>query len=434
MSLSRSRERSKVPTTPKSNARSGAAAPCCGSSKREPKWKKGKEEGAELVRLDPSTIEDRINQQEIVYQRARATHTQSETAVAVAEISVEEYIEGTFVSSMKTLEKDLAIAESNLRTAKNLLDHSKRMFKKGYASELEMESNGFTLTQATLELELKQTEVKVLNDFTKAKQMKELESTLKSAMATLESDTAALTLEKVRLDREKEQLKNCIITAPSAGMVIYPSAAQWKEQPDVEEGATVRQDQVLLLIPDIGKMQVKVGIHESKVDRLRVGMPAQVTMLDEVLDGKVSSIATVTKPAGWWTGNVVKYDTLVELEPRADIVLKPGMSVQVDVTIASHQDVVTIPVGAVVEHERQYYCWVRTADGFKRRTLGLGDTNDQFMVVTSGVKEGDEVVINPRAHIEEAELEALKPLEAPDSPGKAAEPKGAKVDGSKDAE
>ena len=56
------------------------------------------------------------------------------------------------------------------------------------------------------------------------------------------------------------------------------------------------------------------------------------------------------------------------------------------------------------------------------------------MVVTSGVKEGDEVVINPRAHIEEAELEALKPLEAPDSPGKAAEPKGAKVDGSKDAE
>ena len=251
-------------------------------------------QGQVLIKLDPSTIEDRINTQEIAYQRARATYTNSRTAVDVADIAIKEYRQGTYVSQLKGLQKDLAIAQSNLRTAENLLKHSERMFKKGYASELEMESNRFTLTQATLELELKQTEIKVLEDFTRAKQLKELESTLESAQATFESDKAALSLEEARLQREKDQLKNCIITAPSGGMVIYPSAAEWKESPDVEEGATVRQDQILLLIPDTGNMQVKVGIHESKVDRLKIGMPARVTMLDQVINGKVKEIATVT--------------------------------------------------------------------------------------------------------------------------------------------
>ena len=246
---------------------------------------------------------------------------------------------------------------------------------------------------------MKETEIKVLKEFTQAKQLEELNSALESAEATLESDTAALSLEKARLDREKDQLKNCTIIAPSAGMVIYPSAAEWKETPDVEEGATVRQDQVLLLIPDVNSMQVKVGIHESKVDRLKVGMPARVTMLDQVIDGKVKEIATVTKPAGWWTGNVVKYDTIVELNPDEGVTLKPGMSVEVEIMLDSYQDELTIPVGAVVEHDSMHYCWVKTGDGFQRRKLDLGDTNDQFMVVKGGVKSGDEVVINPRAHV-----------------------------------
>ena len=194
-------------------------------------------------------------------------------------------------------------------------------------------------------------------------------------------------------------------------MVIYPSAAEWKSAPDIEEGANVRQDQVLLLIPDLSQMQVKVGIHESKVDRLKVNMDATVSLLEEQLEGRVASIASVTKPAGWWTGNVVKYDTIVELKPDQDVPLKPGMSVEVQVKIAEHTDVLTIPVAAVVEHEQAYFAWVMTSKGPERRELEVGDSNDEFMVVKTGLKEGDEVIINPRAHVEEARSEALKPVD-----------------------
>lgn len=193
-------------------------------------------------------------------------------------------------------------------------------------------------------------------------------------------------------------------------MVIHPSAAAWKETPDIEEGATVRQDQVLLIIPDLSKMQVKVGIHESKVDRVKPGMPAKIALQDLTIDGNVDTVASITKPAGWWTGNVVKYDTIIQIASPEG--LKPGMSAGVEIVLAEYMGVPTIPVAAVVETEKEYYCWVKTPTGQQRRSLQLGDSNDQFIVVKAGVKEGDEVVLNPLAFIDEAQKAALKPLDA----------------------
>ena len=365
------------------------------------------EPGDVLVRLDPSSIEDSINEREIAYQRALATHTRSETDVSVARIAIDEYLQGTYRSQLKTLQKDYAIAQSNLRTSKSMYEHAKLMFKRGYVSELEVEGNEFTVTQAQLELEVKQTQIDVLNEFTKKKEMETLQSNLKAAEAKLASDTAALNLEKARLDREQESLKNCVIVAESSGMVIHPSAAEWKERPDIEEGATVRMDQVLLMIPDLTQMQVKVGVHESKVEYIKTGMPARITLQDIVIDGQVSSVASITKPAGWWTGNVVKYDTVIQIDSPEG--LKPGMSAEVEIVLARHDDVLTIPVAAVVETEDDYFCWVRSGDDLQRRALQLGDSNDQFMVVEAGIKAGDEVILNPLAFIEEAQREALKP-------------------------
>ena len=85
----------------------------------------------------------------------------------------------------------------------------------------------------------------------------------------------------------------------------------------------------------------------------------------------------MTKPATWYTGNVVKFDTVVSLEAQPG--LKPGLSAEVEVVIAEHTDVLTIPVAAVVETSEQRHCWVQTDNGPKQRELTLGDSNDQFV-------------------------------------------------------
>ena len=46
-----------------------------------------------------------------------------------------------------------------------------------------------------------------------------------------------------------------------------------------------------------------------------------------------------------------------------------------------------------------------------RRALRLGDSSEMFVVVEAGLTEGDEVVLDPLAHIEEAQLEAATTLD-----------------------
>jgi HlyD family secretion protein len=367
------------------------------------------EPGDELVRLDTKIIEEQVSLTRTNTHIATATLERTKANVARAEIAIDAYEKGRFLSELQQLEKDLEANVRNLRTAEKMLERSETLFKQGYVTELEVAGNAFTVTQAELELKVKQTEIKVLKEYTRKMQLEMLQGNLAASKSKLAADEAGLAMELKRKKRAEEELAACVIKAETGGLVIYPSAAAWKRTPDITEGATVRKDQVLLLMPDLSKMQVKVGIHESMIDRIRPGLKATVTLPDRTLEAKVSTVATVTRPAGWWTGNVVKYDTIIELPEEAG--LKPGMSAEVEVIMARHEDVVTIPVAAVVETEEGHFCWVKTAEETRRRKLKLGDSNDVFIVVEGGVKEGDEVVLNPTALIEEAQTDTLKTLQ-----------------------
>lgn len=283
---------------------------------------------------------------------------------------------------------------------------------------MQLEGEKFAVDSARKDLELKKKQLETLDLYKRKKTLQGLQRAIEAAKARLAAEDASLKLERDRLNRDKEQLVNCVIRAKSEGMVIFPSAAEWKETPDIEEGAVVREQQTLLMIPDLSKMQVKVGVHESKVGRLRLGMRANVELQDSSLVGEVDEIAEVTRPAGWWTGNMVKYDTIIRLESQAG--LKPGMSAVVDIVLADHRDVLKIPVAAIVQGPSGYMCWVKTSQGIKKRVIELGDTNDEFTIVTAGLSERDEVVLNPTAYLEEAQTEAMKPIKdskASDSDG-----------------
>jgi len=202
-----------------------------------------------------------------------------------------------------------------------------------------------------------------------------------------------------------------VIKSEKSGMVIFPSAAAWKASPDITEGATVHKDQVLLLMPELQKMQVNVGIHESIVDRVKLGMLAKVSIPDSVIQGEVVSIASVARPAGWWTGNMVKYDAIIKL-PEGTAGLKPGMSAEVEIVLSEYKDVLKLPVSAVLETTQDSLCWVRNRSGeIERRIVEVVEGNEVYVVINRGVDLGEEVVLNPVAFVREAQLEAMKSID-----------------------
>lgn len=371
------------------------------------------EPGDELIRLDTKRIEDAIGKNTTDAHVARATYERTKADVARAEIAIDAYLEGTYRSQLKVLKKQLAFAESNLASVEKSLGHSEAMFRRGYVSRFELQAARLAVNQAKLELKVRQTAIDVLNSYTKEMETETLRGNLRALKSKLKADEAGLALDEGRRDRAIEELEYCVIKSESSGIVIFPSAAAWKNTPDVAEGANVRKDQVLLLMPDLTQMQVKIGIHESLVDRIKKGMPAKITLPDATIDGEVKMVALVARPAGWWTGNVVKYDAIIDL-PSAEG-LKPGMSAQVEVIMAKYKDVLTVPVSAVVETKDRKLCWVKTATGTERRLLKLGDSNDIFIIVESGLKEGDQVILNPLQIIEDAKGEALRTFEQSNS-------------------
>lgn len=365
--------------------------------------------GDELVRLDTLAIEDAIAERTKYAHLTRSGAERAKADVARAELAIPEYLEGRYHTQLKNLEKNLVIGKSNQLTAQNILTHAEMMAQRGYVSGLELQEKQFAVTQAKLNVDITQTQIKELKDFTKAMELETLQGNLNAARARYAAEAERAQMDAARRDLALTELEHCMIRAERAGLVIYPRAERWKRTPDIEEGATVHQDQTLLLMPNLSRMQVKVGVHESVVDRIKPGMTARITIPGQTMEGEIVSVAPVTRPAGWWTGNVVKYDTIITLPSIPG--LKPGMSAEVEIILNRHVDVLTIPVTAVVETEQGAFCWIQTTEGTKRRSLEIGDTNDNFALVRTGLQQGDEVILDALTSVDEAQTLALNPMD-----------------------
>ena len=350
--------------------------------------------GDELVRLDSLFIQEQVDERTKYSNWSQSAADHSAARLARAKLAVGEYDQGRFPTEVMSLEKDIAVSKSALQNARDRLKHSTIMASSGFISALEIEEREFAVEQAALDLNLKETQLNVLNEFTYKEQLQTLKGELAATEASHEANVERAMADASRRDRAVEELQYCVIRADRTGLVIHPNAAQWESAP-IAEGTNVHKDQVLLMMPNLEKMRVKLGVHESLVKRVKNGQEAKVTLSDGAFQGIVSEVASIAKPAGWWTGNQVRYDTYVSLPARDG--LRPGMSAEVEITVAEYEDVLTIPVASVVETETGTFCWVKSPKGARRQPITLGDSNDVFSIVTDGVNEGDEVMLNPAA-------------------------------------
>lgn len=375
--------------------------------------------GDVLIRLDTLALEEFINERTKYAHWSRSSAERLRANVRAATLRVSQYKEGTYPSELANLQKDLAIAEANLRTAKNMRLHAESLAARGYVSDLALENQRFAVVQAELNVEVKESEIEALQEHQKELRLEELTGALKTAKANLEAAEERSKMDGTRRDLAVKELEYCVIRAEKAGMVIHPSAANWKNAPEIAEGLNVHKDQKLLLMPDLTKMQVKLGIPESKILGVEPGLAAKVTLPDRTLEGEVATVASVTSPASWATGNVARYETTVKLPPVAG--LRPGMSADVEIIIHHHEDVLTIPVAAVVETGEEAYCWVKTESGARRKQVNLGVSDGAFSIVESGLNEGDQVILNPAAY-ETVQDDSPADDEHADHPSKTTEP------------
>lgn len=386
--------------------------------------------GTELVRLDSAPIEEQITQQKIQYETARSADIEQEENFAVATIAVKEYVEGTYLQELQTADANIVIARENLKSAQNILEHSEKMFRKGYINQLQLETSRFAVQRAQLDLDTYLTARKVLAEYTREKREKELVSAREAAHAGMMAKKAATELEKSKLDRLTEQLKRCVIIAPQDGMVIYANDSnRWgNQQTLIEEGATVREFQTIIKLPDLSRMEVKALVHESKVEMIKEGMTADVRIRDRQMKGKVVSVASQPEQTSFFSAQVKEYATIVNIDDAAEALLKPGMTAEVEILISRLDDVISVPLLGVVELGGETYCFLKTGKAdpwYEKRRVVAGINNDSFIEIKDGLAAGDAVILNPRATIEEARRDSEQKA-APDKSTEAGAENGSK--------
>jgi HlyD family secretion protein len=163
---------------------------------------------------------------------------------------------------------------------------------------------------------------------------------LDQAQANYDSAVAAVAQAKASLEQAQTDLKNSRIVAPIDGVVV-------DRQYDVGQSvaASFQAPMIFQIAQDLTKMQVSADVSESDIGMCKVGQPVRFTVdafPDRVFRGTIGQIrlnATVNQ-------NVVTYPVIISV-PNPDLDLKPTMTANIVIDVATARDALRVPNSAL---------------------------------------------------------------------------------------
>jgi HlyD family secretion protein len=211
---------------------------------------------------------------------------------------------------------------------------------------------------------------------------------LTKSEAAVEVGKHQLAEAEAMLRRAHENLKKTIITSPIDGVI---SKVQAKPGEVVVTGTMNNPGTVIMAITDLSQMQVKARVDETDVPLVKPDQAVDIFLPSEpqrAIPGRVLRVAAAgTKPLG---RDVVTFETLILVESD-DPAIKPGMTANVEIEVARKDDVVTVPVQAVVYRKRKDLP-EKLVEEFDRRQAELGLTQRQsraqYLTVVFSKDEG----------------------------------------------
>jgi HlyD family secretion protein len=367
-----------------------------------------------LVELDSSALLSQRTSQQILVNDSKALEVEAHNNYDVAIIAKREYLEGTYLQDRQLIESELFVAEENLNRSKEYYTYSKKLASKGYVNENQLEADRFAVEKSNKDLSTAKTKLKVLDEFTKPKMVSTLDSAILIAKAKWDAAQNSNQLEVAKLADIDDQIAKCNITAPQDGIVKYAHVTDNRgdQQFIVDEGTMVRERQIIIKLPNADSMRVNLTVNESLVQYIQPGLATEIRPVGygKVLHGSVEKVNQYAEPTGWRQANVKEYKAFVHIDD-ASADLRSGMTASVTVHCADVPNALLVPVQAMYAHGPKFYCFVYGKDGWEAREVKAGPTNDKVFVIESGLREGEQVAMNPRAYVDDVNLPKLPPEE-----------------------
>ncbi|MEO6843734.1 MAG: efflux RND transporter periplasmic adaptor subunit [Ginsengibacter sp.] len=269
----------------------------------------------------------------------------------------------------------------------------------------------------------------------------------KSAVANLQAakegivgSSAGVQSAQAALQKANKDLRLATLVSPMNGIVSLLSVKKGERV----VGSSMMAGTEMMRIADMSKMEVRVDVGENDVPKVHLGDSATIEVdayNDRKFTGVVTQIASSNNGASTQSDlsntstDVTNYKVYIRLNPESyqDLIspkkrlpFRPGMSASADIQTKTHTNVLSIPINAVTTREKSdsaknnsmndatanntsnvdnssssdndldVVVFILRADGTvakQKVKTGIQDIN--YIEITDGLKEGDEVITGP---------------------------------------
>ena len=287
---------------------------------------------------------------------SKASYEVAKAAFVSAQYDVDVAVENVKLQSKPRLE-DLRQAEAQLNEARLVYD--------GATSVLSLATKNFNLRIAARQ------------------QIVQAVGQRNVAIATKQVANAQVLAGKAQKQLAMAQLAKTQVRAQFSGRI---------SQRLVEPGQTVSIGTPLFVLAGNGQLRIRLNVDEANISLIKMGDKATVSIdafPDLQLPAVVSDIGTA---ADFQKGTVEVRLRIQKSDPR----LKPELTADVNLIIASYKNSVVVPRRAVMNPDDRPEVYIVKNGRVESHFVKWSRGNSENIVITEGLEEGEQVLLAPR--------------------------------------
>jgi multidrug efflux pump subunit AcrA (membrane-fusion protein) len=310
--------------------------------------------------------------------QAQATLAAAENAVATAQAQVAAARAQRINAEAGVANARAAVVKAQAQLADNQATYNRaaELAKEGAIAQQNLDDARAAVESAKAGLDAARAQVSQAEAQVDAARQQEAAAASQVKTAQAQAATQAAALDNARLS-----LANATIYAPFSGVVVSRS---------LDPGAYVApgSSTPIITIADLNHLNALVNVAAPDLSAIHEGERVAVTV--DAYPGQTFA-GTVTRIAGGADPQTRTVQAEIALTDPGRL-LRPGMYATVTIAAGSRH-ALTVPLSALVSIGPQHFVWAVQGEKVTQRNVTIGQTSGDVVEVTSGLSQGDEIVV-----------------------------------------
>jgi HlyD family secretion protein len=226
-----------------------------------------------------------------------------------------------------------------------------------------------------------------------------LKNQLDLARIDLKSSAERLTQARAQLDQVNDNLSKTKIVSPIEGVI---TSLDIKVGETAIASSTNIPGSSLMTIANPASIYTEVLVDEADVANIQIGQRTEIVAIaypDQPMQGVVRYIANTAKIAPGRAG--LSFTVKIEITDAGDVTLRPGMSCRAEIFTRQDQEVVAVPIQALIfEEDRsalrsEYFIFVNDGGIARKTRVDVGISDDEYQELMTTIDDNIEIVVGP---------------------------------------